>query len=283
MRRASHDFEDLESELLQPAAFRPDLRTTLRENLSALQVGTRLVAHRRPAGTPIDTARVPVLLVPGFLSGDFAMRPMADALRSEGHWTSGSGIAPNAGCTSEMAAAIEERVEQIHERRGTRVAIVGWSRGGILGHLVARRRPELVAGLVTLATPSLDPLAVNVTLSRQLQVLTRLRSLGVPGLLGEDCISGECARQVREELGTDFPDDVPHLSLFSTSDGVIDWRACLDPTAEQIEVVATHMGMGADPAVIELVAARLAQLSPNPPLHGRRHAAAGQVTRVRPS
>jgi pimeloyl-ACP methyl ester carboxylesterase len=262
MRRTSHDFEDLEADLLRPAAFRPDLRTALRENLSVLQVGTRLVAHRRPAGTPIDPARVPVLLIPGFLSGDFAMRPMADALRAQGHWTGGSGITPNAGCTMEMAEAIERRVVEIHERRGARVAIVGWSRGGTLGSLVTRRRPELVAALVTLATPNLDPLAVNINLTRQLQVLTRLRALGVAGVLGEDCISGDCARRVRDELTTDFPADVPYLSLFSTSDGVIDWRACLDPAAEQLEVRATHMGMGADPDVIELVAGRLRELVP---------------------
>ena len=42
------------------------------------------------------------------------------------------------------------------------------------------------------------------------------------------------------------------------SDGVVDWRACLDPAAEKLEVDATHMGMGADPAVIDMVVERLA-------------------------
>ncbi len=244
--------------LPRPAGFRPDMRTALRENLSVLQVGTRLVARRRPSPPPVDPTLPPVLLVPGFLSGDFAMRPMSDALRMHGHWTRGSRITPNAGCTREMTAAVERRLVELAEERGSRVALVGWSRGGTLATLVAMRHPDLTASLVTLATPNLDPLAVNATLSRQLQVLTRLRALGIPGILGEDCISGECARQVRDELLEDFPSEVPYLSVFSMSDGVVDWRACLDPAAEKLEVDATHMGMGADPAVIDLVVERLA-------------------------
>ncbi len=33
-------------------------------------------------------------------------------------------------------------------------------------------------------------------------------------------------------------------ALYSRTDGVVDWRACLDPAAEQIEVRASHLGMG---------------------------------------
>ncbi len=194
------DLDSVALPTLRPAGFRPDLRTALRENLSVLQVGGRLIARRRPAVPEPDLRRVPVLLVPGFLSGDFALRPMADALRAAGHWTAGAGITPNAGCTREMAAAVEERLVEIARSRGRRVALVGWSRGGTLASMAVRRRPELVSSLVTLATPNLDPLAVNVTLSRQLQVLTRLRAIGVPGVLGEDCLSGDCALAVHEEL-----------------------------------------------------------------------------------
>lgn len=252
------DLDSVTLPTLRPTGFRPDLRTALRENLSVLQVGGRLIARRRPRVPEPDPRRVPVLLIPGFLSGDFALRPMSDALQLAGHRTTGSGITPNAGCTREMAAAVEERLVEVARSGGRRVALVGWSRGGTLAAMVTRRRPELVASLVTLATPILDPLAVNVTLSRQLQILTRLRAIGVPGVLGEDCLSGECALAVHEELQQDFPPGVPYLSVFSTSDGVVDWRACLDPAAEQLEVDATHMAMGADPAVIEHVVARLA-------------------------
>lgn len=255
--------DELGDLLRHPAGFRPPVLTSVRENLSVFKVAGRLLPHQRQETTP-DPARVPVLLVPGFLSGDFALAPMSEELRRRGHWTSRSGVAPNIGCTRELADVVERRLEQAAERTGQRVAILGWSRGGTLGKIATVRRPDLVASLITLGTPNTDPLAVNATLAAQLQVITRLSSLGVPGLLGDDCISGECAAEVRGWLEADVPADIPYTSVFSIDDGVIDWRACLDPGADPVEVHATHMSMGADPEVIEVVADLLGVLEPQP-------------------
>lgn len=258
MVRSLDELGDL---LLHPTGFRPPVITAVRENLSVLKVAGRLFPRQRETTTP-DPDRVPVLLVPGFFSGDFALAPMSEELRRRGHWTARSGIAPNIGCTQELAGAVERRLEQTAERTGRRVAVVGWSRGGTLGKIVSVRRPDLVASLVTLGTPNTDPLAVNATLAVQLQLITRLSALGVPGLLADDCLSGECAREVREWLDADVPADIPYTSVFSLDDGVVDWRACLDPDAVHVEVSATHMSMGADAAVIEVVADLLAGLVP---------------------
>ena len=241
--------------------FRPPVSATVRENLSAIRVIPRLLP-RFAAKTDVDRDRVPVLLVPGFMSGDFALTPMNDRLRDEGHWTSRSGIAPNVGCTVDMVAVVERRVESIVARTGRRVAIVGWSRGGTLGKIVAIRRPELVESLITLGTPNTNPLAVNQTLATQLQMLTRLQALGMPGVLSQDCLTGECATQVRAWLDSDFPRHVRYVSMFSIDDGIIDWRACLDPAAEHVEIQATHMTMGAEPSVIDLVVDLLGRITP---------------------
>ena len=115
---------------------------------------------------------------------------------------------------------------------------------------------------MTLGTPNTHPLAVSETLAAQLSLLAKLRALGVPGLLSEDCLSGECAHEVKAILDGDFPDGVGYTSVFSLDDGVIDWRACLDPAAEHVEVSATHMSMGADPDVIALVVDLLAPIEP---------------------
>jgi pimeloyl-ACP methyl ester carboxylesterase len=255
--------EDLGDFLSAPAAFHPPVITAVRENLSVFKVAGRLIPHQRPDTEP-DPDRVPVLLIPGFMSGDFALAPMAEELRRQGHWTSRSGIAPNVGCTRELADAVERRLEATAERTGHRVAIVGWSRGGTLAKVVTVRRPDLVASLTTLGTPNTDPLAVNATLAAQLQLITRLSALGVPGLLDDDCLSGDCAHEIKALLEQDLPEGIPYTAMFSLDDGVIDWRACLDPQADTIEVSATHMSMGADPEVIDLVATLLAGVVPTP-------------------
>lgn len=245
----------------QFADFRPSVASQLRENLSVLRYAGALLP--RPfSSVALDPDRVPVLLVPGFLSGDFAMAPMSDALRRVGHWTSPSGIAPNIGCTRVLADLLEGTLVAAAQTTGRRVAIVGWSRGGTLGKIIAIRRPELVSALITLGTPNTDPLAINPTLALQLQVLTRLTALGVPGLLGDDCLNGDCAAQVLEWLDADFPKDVPYVSAFSMTDAVIDWRACLDPAARHVEVESSHMAMGAEPAVIDLVRSLLIDIAP---------------------
>jgi len=259
----ARSLDEISDLLRHPTTFRPSVVTAVRENLSVLQVATRIL-QQKPEKTEVDLDRVPVLLVPGFAATDIALAPMADALRHDGHWTSKSGIGPNVGCTVEVADALERRLEQVAERTGRRVAIVGWSRGGTLGKLVTVRRPDLVDTLITLGTPNTHPLAVSETLAAQINLLARLRAIGVPGLLDQDCLSGECGRSVMAVLEGPFPDGVGYTALFSLDDGVIDWRACLDPDAEHIEVQATHMGMGADPEVIDVVRHLLADRTPRP-------------------
>jgi len=54
----------------------------------------------------------------------------------------------------------------------------------------------------------------------------------------------------------------PSTSFMSKTDGVVNWRMSMAPEgefSENIEVTATHMGMGANPAVLWAIADRLSQ------------------------
>jgi pimeloyl-ACP methyl ester carboxylesterase len=132
---------------------------------------------------------VPVLLVPGFAATDIALEPMAEALRRRGHWTSRSGIGPNVGCTQDMADGLERRLEVVAERVGQRVAIVGWSRGGTLGKLVAVRRPDLVER----SSPSVRRTARRERPRRADRGACRC-TRRYPKPARPDCLSGDCAR-----------------------------------------------------------------------------------------
>ena len=55
---------------------------------------------------------------------------------------------------------------------------------------------------------------------------------------------------------------VPSTAVFSRGDGVVSWRTCVEetsPTSESVEVVGSHSGLGHNPAVLWIVADRLAQ------------------------
>ena len=199
----------------------------------------------------------PVILVPGFLAGDGTLRFMAGALRRNGFRTYRSHIHANVGCTLNAAAQLEGRLESIAQRRGGRVQIVGHSLGGMLARGLAVRRPDLISGVVTLGSPMLAPGAHHASLARSVEVLVRLSRAGVPGLMSEDCVAGACARQSFEESRRPMPATVAFTAVYSRRDGIVDWRACVDPLAVPVEVSTSHIGMAIDPRVIDHVVAAL--------------------------
>ena len=208
------------------------------------------------AGSTAVRHATPVILVPGFLAGDSTLAPMARVLREQGYRTYRSSIHINAGCTLNAAAQLESRLESISLRRGTRVQIVGHSLGGMLARGLAVRRPDLVAGIVTLGSPMLAPGAHHASLTRSVEMLVRLSRAGWPGLMSEDCVAGDCARQSFDESRQTLPPGVGFTAIYSKRDGIVDWRACVDPLATPVEVTASHAGLAFDPRVIiEVVSA----------------------------
>jgi pimeloyl-ACP methyl ester carboxylesterase len=239
--------------------FRPSRGVQRREMAGWLNI-VRLLGRPVRAVDPRRTDYVPVLLIPGFLSGDWSMIPLARRLRRAGHPTLTSGIVVNTGCTEALLGGLEPRLEQAVEATGRPVAVVGQSRGGTLGRMLASRRPDLVAGLITLGSPLLHQLATTRMVVRQVDALARLNVRGWPWLLSADCLAGGCAERSSALLAAPWPEGLPFTSIYSRGDGVVDWRACLDPAAEQIEVRSTHNGMGASTTVQRYVLSRLAAL-----------------------
>ncbi|UMG91420.1 alpha/beta fold hydrolase [Nocardioides sp. TF02-7] len=200
-----------------------------------------------------------MLLVPGFLAGDWTLELMARSLRDRGFRTYRSDITANIGCTLDAATALEERLEQVAERRGARVQVVGHSLGGMIARGIAVRRPDLVSGIVTMGSPMLAPAAHHRLLTGGVSLLTRLAGVGVPGLMSVDCVSGSCAETSFLETRRPVPAGVRMTNVYSRRDGIVDWRACIDPDGSAVEVRASHLGMAVDPRVIDVVGRALTQ------------------------
>ena len=99
----------------------------------------------------------------------------------------------------------------------------------------------------------LAPAAHHASLTRSLDALVRLSRAGVPGLMALDCVAGECARASFEESRLPVPPEVAFTAIYSRRDGIVDWRACIDPLATPVEVRSSHLGMAVDPTVIRAV------------------------------
>jgi triacylglycerol lipase len=205
----------------------------------------------------------PVLLIPGFLAGDGSLSMMAGWLKRTGHRPSRAGILSNVNCAGVLMPRLERRLEQLVELQGQPAAIVGQSRGGTLAKVLAHRRPELVCGVVALGSPQVKPLAVHPLVRLQVEAVSRLGSLGAPGLFKRSCLDGECCSSFWDDLARPLPPNVPLVSVYSKSDGVVDWRSCLDPDAtELIEIRASHCGMAVSRSAWRAVADALESFRP---------------------
>jgi triacylglycerol lipase len=256
----------LASFLLPEGFSSPSVGAVLREGSVVTEIGRyalRSVGDRRVRRTTPYARRAgervsePVILVPGFLAGDTSLALMARTLRRRGFRTYRAQIHANVGCTLTAAAQLEARIESIAIRRGSRVQIVGHSLGGMLARGLAVRRPDLVSGIVTLGSPMLAPGAHHRSLAASVELLVRLSRAGVPGLMSEDCVGGSCARQSFDESQEPMPADVSFTAIYSKRDGIVDWRACVDPLAVPVEVSTSHVGMALDPRVIDHVTSAL--------------------------
>lgn len=188
----------------------------------------------------------PVLTLPGFLASDVSMAPMRRYLSELGYDSYAWQMGRNVGGVSRMRTVLRDRLTQIHDATHRKISIVGWSLGGVYARHLALQAPELVRYVITLGSPfANDVTATNAT---------RLY----------EALSGEKVSddpELRDAIAGDLP--VPTTSIYSRSDGVVNWRTCLlrpSRTAENIEVhLASHVGLGVNPAALWAVADRLAQ------------------------
>jgi pimeloyl-ACP methyl ester carboxylesterase len=197
-----------------------------------------------------------VVVVPGFGGVDRDLAVLRRWLERRGYRPAGAGLGMNLGCTAELVGRLERRIEEHARATGGPVIVLGHSRGGMLGRLVAVGRPDLVRGLVMLGSPVLDPLDVRGVATRVCRLLLRLSAVGVRGLLNRDCLTGSCGETAAAGLAAPLP--MPALAIYSQDDGVVGWQSCRDPAAEWVEVRSSHTGMGIDPELYVQLAPRLA-------------------------
>ena len=188
----------------------------------------------------------PVLTLPGFLASDMSTAPMRRYLTELGYDPHAWRMGRNTGGLARVRTALHSRLAEIHQSTGRKVSIVGWSLGGVYARDLALHAPEMVRYVVTLGSPfANDVRATNAT--RLYEALSGETVGSDPALL--------------QALAGDLP--VPTTSIYSRADGIVNWRTCrLRPsdTSENIEVhLASHVGLGVNPAALWAIADRLAQ------------------------
>lgn len=211
-------------------------------DLAALPLTLRL-ARRAPYGDGR-----PVLVLPGLLASDLSTLPLRRFLHRQGYAVHGWQLGANVGPTPRVEVGLRERLDRVAQSAGRPVALVGWSLGGIYARLLASELPGLVDQVVTLGTPFAMEHAGQ---TRAAATYARLAHLHVPG------------RGLPVPPAVRGPLPVPATSVWSRQDGIVSWRASLEtpsPTAENVAVRSSHLGLGHNPGVLWATADRLAQV-----------------------
>ena len=99
----------------------------------------------------------PVLVLPGLFASDASTRLLRAYLRERGYDTHGWGLGRNLGPRRGVATAMLQRLDQLHERSGRRVSLVGWSLGGAYARRLAAARPDAMRNTIMLGSPLEGP------------------------------------------------------------------------------------------------------------------------------
>jgi pimeloyl-ACP methyl ester carboxylesterase len=189
----------------------------------------------------------PVLVLPGFTTSDRSTKALRAVLGRNGHDARGWQLGRNMGAHPLILHGLDRRLVELHEASGRRVSLLGWSLGGMFARELARRHPEMVRTVITLASP------FRIRGGDRSHASVLYDRVGPP----VDPLLGDLPAEERRP-----PLPVPSTSIYTRADGVVRWHMCIDtvgPSCENIEVFGTHSGLGYNIAAVIAVADRLAR------------------------
>lgn len=191
----------------------------------------------------------PVVIFPGLGADGSSVSILRAHCQELGYEAYDWGQGFNTGPRGELDAWLEILAQDLsaqlakHDQPAT---LIGWSLGGLyareLGKLLAPRLRQVI----TIATPFNG-------------------SVGDNGAGWLSSVLGGSASSIDPDWIQRFrvPPPVRTTSIYSRSDGVVAWETCCHDTCsslvEDVEVDGSHMGMGWNPAVLNIVADRLSQ------------------------
>ena len=185
-----------------------------------------------------------VIVFPGLGAGDLTTVPLRNFLKAQGYETYGWDLGLNLGPRQGVLQKSIDRVQEIQQESGRKVSLIGWSLGGIYAREFAKALPDQVRSVITLGTPFAgDPKATNAWRVYEFASGQKIDN-----------------HDMLEQLKVAPP--VPTTSIFSRTDGVVAWPLSMQRESnrtENIEVNASHVGLGFNPLALYAVADRLSQ------------------------
>jgi pimeloyl-ACP methyl ester carboxylesterase len=185
-----------------------------------------------------------VIVFPGLGASELSTRPLRGFLDQLGYATFDWGLGRNRPRQGLMEDC-RKQVLQVAAQQGGKVSLVGWSLGGVYARELGKQLEPQTRCVITLGSPfSGHARATNAARAYE--------------LMGGEPVHHDPVRAERLRRAP----NVPTTSIYSRSDGVVAWQCSLNddaPHTENIEIHASHLGLGVNPLALYAVADRLRQ------------------------
>ena len=215
---------------------------------------------RDPVFQGVDVPRgngQPVLLIPGFLAGDWSLSVLTGWLNRLGYRAYCSGIDWNINCPDRTATLLQWRLEHVAKESQQPVTVVGHSLGGVLARYLGASQPEQIRHVIALGSPIDGSMRIHPLVPLTFKMIQHVQGLSQPSL-------PQCAKNVhctcafvRGAFGSLLP-QVRFTAIYSKRDEIVDWRACIDPAKVSYEVDGQHLGLIVNRDVYRLLGQLLA-------------------------
>lgn len=178
------------------------------------------------------------------------MRVMDNWLNRIGYRSFVSGILFNVHHSERMLSGVRRKVTDIQKQTGARVTLVGHSRGGLLAKVFAQRRPQAVEQVIGLGSPFADWTDIAPMTNRAVRVVSTANMLAYGRRLNAEG---------RFTYDLELAPIVPTASIYTKTDDVVNFRACLRPDIPAIPVWGSHNGLVVNPEVYRVLGRMLAR------------------------
>ncbi len=187
----------------------------------------------------------PVLILPGFMASDFSTIPLRSFIHHLGYSVYGWGEGRNFA-HADYIEMLTQKMERIYEKHQEPITIIGWSLGGVYARQLAKHSPDSVRQVIVMGSPF-----KGVTKSNNAAWMYEL-------LKKSNVVSSDLDHALWEDIP--FPANVPTTAIFTKEDGVVPWELCMEDEDEwhqNIQVRGSHLGLGVNPLVLQIIADRL--------------------------
>jgi len=186
----------------------------------------------------------PVLILPGFMASDLSTIPLRSFINDLGYKVYGWGEGRNYA-HADYLDLLSEKLERIYSKHGEQITLIGWSLGGIYARQLAKKDPSIIRQIINMGSP-----IQGVNLSNNATWMFEL--------LKKSKLTSEIDKDLLKDIPAIAP--VPTTAIFTKEDGVVPWELCLekeDNWHQNVQVRGSHLGLGVNPLVLQIVADRL--------------------------